>query len=62
MKIVNAVGARPNFIKMAPIIETLNQYLKKFEHIFVHTGQHYDARMRQAFFVDPDMPKCIGSA
>jgi UDP-N-acetylglucosamine 2-epimerase (non-hydrolysing) len=57
MKIVNVVGARPNFMKMAPIIEALNRRPGRFEHVLVHTGQHYDERMSQSFFVDLGMPK-----
>ncbi|MEJ2201662.1 MAG: UDP-N-acetylglucosamine 2-epimerase [Desulfuromonadaceae bacterium] len=57
MKILNIVGARPNFMKMAPIIEALNQYPQQFQHLLVHTGQHYDEKMSQAFFVDLGMPK-----
>jgi len=57
LKILNVVGARPNFMKMAPIIEAMNKYPHKFEHFLVHTGQHYDARMSQTFFVDLGMPK-----
>lgn len=57
MKVINIVGARPNFMKMAPIIEAMNQYPDKIEHLLVHTGQHYDARMSKAFFDDLGMPK-----
>lgn len=57
MKIINVVGARPNFMKMAPIIEALNHYPDRFEHLLVHTGQHYDEKMSSAFFEDLGMPK-----
>jgi len=57
MKVINVVGARPNFMKMAPIIEAMNRYPDRFQHLLVHTGQHYDERMSQAFFVDLGMPK-----
>jgi UDP-N-acetylglucosamine 2-epimerase (non-hydrolysing) len=57
LKVVNVVGARPNFMKMAPIIEAMNRHPDKFRHILVHTGQHYDERMSQSFFVDLGMPK-----
>ena len=57
MKIINVVGARPNFMKMAPIIEAMNQYPDKIKHLLVHTGQHYDEKMSQSFFVDLGMPK-----
>ena len=57
MKILNIVGARPNFMKMAPIIEAMNQHPDTIEHLLVHTGQHYDEKMSQAFFDDLGMPK-----
>ena len=57
MKIINIVGARPNFMKMAPIIEAMNKYPDRIEHLLVHTGQHYDERMSKAFFDDLGMPK-----
>jgi UDP-N-acetylglucosamine 2-epimerase (non-hydrolysing) len=49
IKIVNIVGARPNFIKIAPIINELNK-VKKFSHILIHTGQHFDYEMSSLFF------------
>lgn len=57
MKVINVVGARPNFMKMAPIIEAMNRFPDQFEHLLVHTGQHYDERMSKSFFVDLGMPK-----
>lgn len=57
MKIINIVGARPNFMKMAPIIEAMNSYPEQIEHLLVHTGQHYDEKMSKAFFEDLGMPK-----
>jgi len=57
LKVINVVGARPNFMKMAPIIEALNRRPDGFRHILVHTGQHYDERMSRAFFDDLGMPK-----
>jgi UDP-N-acetylglucosamine 2-epimerase (non-hydrolysing) len=57
MKILNIVGARPNFMKMAPIIEAMNKYPEKIDHLLVHTGQHYDQKMSKAFFDDLAMPK-----
>ena len=56
MKVLNVVGARPNFMKMAPIIQAMNKYPKKINHLLVHTGQHYDEKMSDAFFVDLEMP------
>lgn len=57
LRVVNVVGARPNFMKMAPIIEAMNAHPKKIRHVLVHTGQHYDERMSKSFFVDLGMPK-----
>lgn len=57
MKIINVVGARPNFMKMAPIIEAMNRHPGRLEHRLVHTGQHYDRQMSKAFFDDLGMPK-----
>lgn len=57
MKVINVVGARPNFMKMAPIIEAMNKYPKEIEHLLVHTGQHYDDRMSKSFFIDLGMPR-----
>ncbi len=57
MKVINIVGARPNFMKMAPIIEAMNQFPDQIDHLLIHTGQHYDEKMSQSFFVDLGMPK-----
>lgn len=60
-KIVSVVGARPNFMKIAPIIEQLkikNKNLKaELKHVLVHTGQHYDEEMSKSFFEDLNLPK-----
>jgi len=56
MKILNVVGARPNFMKMAPIIRALNQRRGEIQQVLVHTGQHYDEAMSGSFFHDLDMP------
>jgi len=70
MKILSVVGARPNFMKIAPFIRAIDKYNlehgKIIEHILVHTGQHYDVRMSEAFFAelnlpDPDINLEIGS-
>lgn len=54
MKIISVVGARPNFMKIAPFINAIENYNKdnkiSIEHILVHTGQHYDYRMSKSFF------------
>jgi UDP-N-acetylglucosamine 2-epimerase (non-hydrolysing) len=68
MKVMSVVGARPNFMKVAPIIAAINSHNEKLLqlakdkgnqpspgpicHILVHTGQHYDQRMSDSFFAD----------
>jgi UDP-N-acetylglucosamine 2-epimerase (non-hydrolysing) len=49
-KILSVVGTRPNFMKVAPIIGALRSRPDDFEHVLVHTGQHYDAAMSDIFF------------
>jgi len=56
-RILHVVGARPNFMKVAPIIRAMAKYPDEFEQILVHTGQHYDANMSQVFFDELEMPK-----
>lgn len=55
--IVHVVGARPNFVKMAPIISTL-EARAMFRQVIVHTGQHYDARLSDDILADLDFPPC----
>ncbi len=61
MKLLNIVGARPNFMKIAPIIHALNNYNRSakrpIDHLLVHTGQHYDEKMSKLFFEDLNIPK-----
>ncbi len=57
MKILNIVGARPYFIKIAPIIEAMNHYPDRIDQMLVHTGQHYYEKISNAFFDDLGMPK-----
>jgi UDP-N-acetylglucosamine 2-epimerase (non-hydrolysing) len=56
MRVLSVVGARPNFMKVAPIIRAMQRHAHPFESVLVHTGQHYDARMSDSFFRDLDMP------
>src|SRR2546425_3627748 len=71
MKIVSVVGARPNFMKAAPIIAAINEHNKQLvsnsaeprerptdpiQHFLVHTGQHYDELMSGSFFRDLKLP------
>jgi UDP-N-acetylglucosamine 2-epimerase (non-hydrolysing) len=55
-KILHVVGARPNFMKIAPIMREMAKYPDRFEQILVHTGQHYDASMSQVFFDELELP------
>jgi UDP-N-acetylglucosamine 2-epimerase (non-hydrolysing) len=73
MKIMSVVGARPNFMKIAPIISAIGDHNKIVEqrksvkpdprtqqhiqHVLVHTGQHYDKQMSESFFKDLGIPK-----
>jgi UDP-N-acetylglucosamine 2-epimerase (non-hydrolysing) len=57
MKVINVVGARPNFMKVAPIVEAMKRRAEEFAPLVVHTGQHYDAQMSDAFFRDLGLPK-----
>jgi len=54
MKVVSIVGARPQFIKAAPVSRVLRQTCQE---ILVHTGQHYDHGMSQVFFDELDIPE-----
>lgn len=57
MKIFNVVGARPNFMKVAPLHRAFLNYPTIIESKIVHTGQHYDARMSDVFFGQLDLPQ-----
>lgn len=66
MKIINVVGARPNFMKIAPIVSAMNRDPLLISHLLVHTGQHYDEKMSKSFFDDlglnkPDIDLGVGS-
>ena len=63
MKILIVVGARPNFMKVAPILKAIREFnairgewAESLQPVLVHTGQHYDAKMSDAFFADLEMP------
>jgi len=61
MKIISVVGARPNFMKIAPFIHAIEEHNRngsgeKIEHLLVHTGQHYDDRMSKVFFKSLNIP------
>ena len=55
MKIAAIVGARPNFVKIAPILAQLRQR-EGCAATLIHTGQHYDVQMSEAFFADLEIP------
>ena len=72
MKIMSIAGARPNFMKLAAVARAIEKYNQQIlscstdstnksepqiEHIIVHTGQHYDAKMSQTFFDELGIPK-----
>lgn len=56
MNIINVVGARPNLMKIAPLVEEMQRYPDLCQTL-LHTGQHYDARMSQIFFDELGIPR-----
>lgn len=56
MKILNVVGARPNMMKIAPLVTAIQNH-PTAEQILLHTGQHYDQKMSQIFFDELGIPK-----
>lgn len=59
-KLILVCGARPNFMKIAPLVKAisrLNKKSRKFSHVLVHTGQHYDYMMSKIFFQELHIPK-----
>lgn len=64
---VVVAGARPNFMKIAPLLRALERHPTRPPHVLVHTGQHYDFEMSGVFFEqlgirDPDVHLEVGSA
>ena len=57
MKVVNIVGARPNFVKVAPVVRAMKKFENNFESLIVHTGQHYDVNMSDSFFQELEIPE-----
>lgn len=65
-KILCIVGARPNFMKIAPIMRVFEQHSDRIKATLLHTGQHYDAAMKKSFFdqlhiPEPDIDLGVGS-
>jgi UDP-N-acetylglucosamine 2-epimerase (non-hydrolysing) len=56
LRIINVVGARPNFIKIAPVVDEMRRRPARIEHLLIHTGQHYDESMSDSFFEDLEIP------
>ena len=65
MKIINVVGARPNLVKIAPLLREMRRH-ERIEPLLVHTGQHYDQKLSDIFFQqmkisEPDFNLDVGS-
>lgn len=56
-RLMLVAGARPNFMKIAPLLREISARGPTFEHILVHTGQHYDEGMSDVFFQDLGIPR-----
>ena len=57
IKVLNIVGARPNFMKIAPLVREMRRRASEFQPLIVHTGQHYDEAMSDSFFRDLGIPE-----
>ena len=56
MKLINVCGARPNFMKIAPLMEAYRAF-PNIDPLIIHTGQHYDDNMSKSFFDERSIPK-----
>lgn len=56
-KIISVVGARPNFMKIAPFHKALLKYKDTINHLICHTGQHFDEKMSKVFFDELELPQ-----
>ena len=66
-RVLCVVGARPNFMKIGPLLTAFRRSSEPFECLLVHTGQHYDASMSDVFFAqlglpEPDIHLGVGAA
>ena len=66
LRILCIVGARPNFMKIAPLMRVFRAMPDRVDAMLVHTGQHYDEAMKDAFFrqlqiPEPDIDLGVGS-
>ena len=57
MNITYVVGARPNFVKMAPVVSVMRERAPAARHVLIHTGQHYDRQMSGVLLDELDMPE-----
>jgi len=57
IKVISVVGARPNFMKIAPVHRAFVNHKEVVKHLICHTGQHYDERMSEIFFKDLGLPE-----
>ena len=55
--VICIVGARPNYMKVAPIIRAFAAHNPPIRTLLVHTGQHYDPAMKDRLFADLDLPE-----
>lgn len=56
LRVASVVGTRPNFMKVAPVARCLAAQSGLFEHVLIHTGQHYDNAMSRVFFQELGLP------
>jgi len=57
LKVILSAGIRPNFMKVAPILEEMRKFPENFQASLIHTGQHYDDVMSKVFFCDLELPE-----
>src|SRR5690348_4568455 len=57
MRVAYVLGARPNFVKMAPLIAELRRRVPDGRHTIIHTGQHYDRMMSEIFMEELGVPE-----